>query len=154
MGYKQPSVGKKERLVNPGQDRLLIPWKQVNITTYFAGMEMKGSDSFNVAFDDWKAWRKGEQGYVYFPSGTAIEITIENNSGQDIINPTLRIVLFWGHMDDNVTLDVEGLTGEADNEFFYRKDRIVAGGKTRYQLPLERACAYNESDWCWHWVPS
>lgn len=139
MEHKQPSVDKKYP-VTKRQKRTVIPLDQVNITTNFAGMEMKGAKSFDVAIADWKTWRKGEQDCVYFPRGTAIEITIENNSGQDMINPTLGITFFLCNMDDDVTLDIEGLK-RGNNYFIYKKDRakIAAGETTRYRLPLEHA---------------
>ncbi|BBB90708.1 hypothetical protein [Methylomusa anaerophila] len=46
---KQPPVDKKEHPVTKWQKRPIIPLDQVNITTSFAGMEMKGAKSFDVA---------------------------------------------------------------------------------------------------------
>ncbi|SDF11350.1 serine/threonine-protein kinase [Sporomusa acidovorans] len=132
---KQPTVDKKG---HPVQKLPRIPLSQVNITTSFAGVEMKGATSYDVAIDDWKTWRKGEQGIVYFPRGTAIEITIENNSGQDMINPLLGITFLFCNMDD-VTLDIEGLTREKEHSFFYRKNKIAIGETVRYRLPLDHA---------------
>ena len=134
---KQSSVDKKG---HPVQKLPRIPLSQVNITTSFAGVEMKGATSFDVAIDDWKTWRKGEQVYVYFPRGTAIEITIENNSEQDMINPTLTIRSLLCNMDDDAILAIEGLQREKSG-LSYRKDRdrIAAGETTRYRVPLEHA---------------
>ena len=132
---KQPPLDKKG---HPMQKLPRIPLSQVNIITSFAGVEMKGATSFDVAIDDWKTWRKGEQGIVYFPRGTAIEITIENNSGQDMINPLLGITFIFCNMDD-VKLDIEGLTREKERSFFYRKNKIAIGETVRYRLPLDQA---------------
>ena len=137
---KQPSVGNKENPVTNRQKKIRIPLEQVNITTYFAGKEMKGAESFDVAISDWRYQRQGEQVYVYFPRGTAIEIAIENNSGQDMINPTLTIGSLLCKMDDDAILAIAGLRRE-NSYLFYRKDRdrIVAGETARYRLPLEHA---------------
>ncbi len=137
---KQPPVGNKENPVTNRQKKIRIPLEQVNITTYFAGMKMNGAESFDVAISDWRSQRQGEQVYVYFPRGTAIEIAIENNSGQDMINPTLTIGSLLCKMDDDAILAIAGLRRE-NSHLFYRKDRdrIVAGETARYRLPLEHA---------------
>ena len=137
---KRSQVGNMESPVIKRQKSALISPEQVNVTAYFAGMEMKGNESFVVAIGEWKAQRKDEQVYIYYPKGTAIEVTIENNSGQDMIKPTLYIMAFLCNMNDDAILSIEGLKQKNIN-LVYRKnrDRIAAGETARYRFPLERA---------------
>lgn len=138
MEKNQPQMGKTQPPLYQEQKRSSISYDKVQITTYCAGSEMNGFKFFDVVFDDWKSWRKEERDYVYLPKGTAVEITIENDSGQDIINPTLVIYLLRFDMDYDVILDIEGLKRER-NRFTYKNNVIATGEKVKYRLPLENA---------------
>lgn len=137
MEKNQPQMGKTQPPLYQEQKRSSFSYDKVEITTYCAGSEMNGFKFFDVVFDDWKSWRKKERDYVYLPKGTAVEITIENDSRQDIINPSLNIYLLKFDMDYDVILE-EGLKRE-QNRFTYKNNVIAAGEKAKYRLPLDNA---------------
>lgn len=118
---------------------------RIKILARCAGIEVNGFyENLVVNFSSWENWRRGSthkgnyKSYsVYFPIGTSAEVTIDNDTGQDIINPVLEFVTFGLAMDE---VRDDGLAERKGSTFIYKKATVLkAGEREVYSLPLENA---------------
>jgi serine/threonine protein kinase len=123
---------------------------ELKISVHCAGVEInEWFDDLVVKYPLWELWHKTkerlvhkavyQEEYIYFPPDTVVEFTIENDTGHDIMNPVLKFWVQWIIIDE-VSPDPDGLVERNDEEFIYKKAKVLkAGEKMVGELPLGKA---------------